>query len=148
MRLSETPEEALPLLTPAQKDCIFGTSWDDGLSYDAALVLGGRLCRERAASAAALWQAGRVKKLIPTGGVEWDVDGEKISEAHQLTRYLKEAGVPEEAILIENQATTTVENMLFGTIVIERNLRIHKIRRVCVVSSDWLLRRLIPEIEY
>lgn len=144
MRLSEITLDQLPLLTDEQKHAIiFPGETDDGQSYDAALVLGGQLCEERAAAAVQLYRAGRVSRFIPSGGVEWDRGGEMISEALYLARLLREQGIPEDAIFVENEARTTIENMIYGTLQIQRNLRIHNVHRVCVVTSVWHLKRSV-----
>jgi len=144
MLLSQTSPEQMAQLTDAQKKTIiYPAVRDDGLSYDAALVLGGQLCEERAAAAAQLYHAGRVSRFIPTGGVEWDRGGEKISEALYLARLLRGHGIPEEAIFVENEARTTVENMIYGTLQIQRKLRIKNVHSVCVVTSDWHLKRSV-----
>lgn len=144
MKLSETNSPCLTELSDEQKKrIVFSAAEDDGLHYDAALVLGGRLCAERADAAAELYHAGRTKYLMPTGGVEWDRGGEMISEALYLARLLGERGVPEEAILIENEARTTKENMICCTLQLQRRLRIENVKRVCIVTSDWHLRRSV-----
>ena len=116
MKLSQTTVEDLACLTAEQKKkIIYTVPVDDGLSYDAALVLGGRLCEERAAAAAKLYHEGRVPFLVPSGGVEWERGTEKISEALYLARRLRADGVPEKAIIVENEARTTVENIAITT---------------------------------
>ena len=144
MKLTETAADRLIGLTDEQKQKIVflpAAEEDDGLAYDLAIVLGGRLCEERADAAAELYHAGRVPYLMPTGGVEWDRDGEMISEARYLERLLRNRGVPEEAILLENEARTTKENMIFCTLQIQRRLKIERVKRVCIVSSDWHVKR-------
>lgn len=144
MKLSETNAACLPGLSDEQKRrIVFSNTEDDGLHYDAALVLGGRLCEERADAAAELYHAGRTNYLMPTGGVEWDRGGETISEALYLVRLLRERGVPEEAIHIENEARTTKENMIYCTLQLQRRLRIENVKRVCIVTSDWHLKRSV-----
>ena len=146
MTLTETTADCLTMLTAAQKAAIVflpPTEEDDGLTCDAALVLGGRLCEERADAAAALYHAGRTPYLMPTGGVEWARDGEMISEAHYLSRLLQARGVPSSAILLENEARTTKENMIYCTLQLQRHLHIENVKRVCVVTSDWHLKRSV-----
>jgi uncharacterized SAM-binding protein YcdF (DUF218 family) len=58
-----------------------------------------------------------------------------------MARILKENGVPEEAILIENEAQTTKENMICGTLVINRLLRLQNVKRICIVTSANHMRR-------
>ena len=122
---------------------LYGDSKDTCEAADIALVLGGNPnhCGERAVRAAALWKEGRVKTLIPCGGVEWDFDGERISECEYLTRILLAEGVPEEVILRENRSTTTKENMLYATILFNKALGIQNVKTVCIVTSAMHLQR-------
>lgn len=108
MRLSELEKEALGTLSDGQiVTVIYGDSRDTCEYADVALVLGGNPnhCGERAYKAAELWHEERVKTLIPCGGVEWDFSGETFSECEFLTRILLAEGVPEDAILRENQSS-------------------------------------------
>lgn len=144
MRLSEFPKEALDTLTDAQVSTIVYGDWqDDGGMADVALLLGGHsaVCAERANAAAQLYHSGRVRYIMPTGGVEWESEYGKHSECKLLHRFLLEEGVPEEAILPENEATTTVENMICCTLQMYRRLNIYAIKRVYVVTSACHLRR-------
>lgn len=148
MKLSQTDKSEFSKLSKEQTTkIVFGNYEDDGASADVALLLGGRplYWEERSGAAAKLYLDGRVKYIIPSGGVEWDYEGERLSEAHGLTRLLKEKGVPEEAIIIENEATTTMENMVYGTLQMCRRMggdgRFFNVKSVIVVSSGWHLRR-------
>ncbi|MBQ2978243.1 MAG: YdcF family protein [Clostridia bacterium] len=120
-----------------------GSLQDDGQSGLMALLLGGNplVMKERAQGAANLYQAGRVKYIMPTGGVKWDTEFGHISEAECMKQHLMNMGIPEEAILLENQATTTRENMIFATLQIERQLKAHGDYRVYVVTSPCHMRR-------
>lgn len=81
-------------------------------SAEAAVVLGAQVLRggrasdplwARARHAARLYAEGKVALVIPTGGV-----GEyPPSEAEVATRILREAEVPEEDVLLEEEATST-----------------------------------------
>ncbi len=55
-------------------------------------------------------------KLIPSGGKGSD---ESISEAEAMKRYLLEQGIPESDILMEDQSTTTLENLEFSKALID-----------------------------
>jgi len=46
--------------------------------------------------------------LIPSGGKGYD---EEVSEAEAMSEYLREKGIPEEKILLEDKSTTTFENL-------------------------------------
>ncbi len=124
---------------------ICGDIVDDGMSAPVALLLGGNPNNAipRAKAAAELYHSGRVSFIVPSGGVKWDVEGEMISESHYMKRILMEAGVPEEAIILENQATTTKENMIFGTLQINRKLKFEKVDHVIIVTSRSHMKRSI-----
>ena len=144
MKLSETKAEALSSLTDEQlARLIYGGIQDTGTQADVALLLGTspKICRERAEQAAALYQAGRVRYIMPTGGVAWDYEGDRITEAEFMRQVLLNQGVPDEAILLENEARTTKENMLYGAIQINRLLKLQNVRTVCIVTSANHMRR-------
>ncbi len=89
----------------------------------AQVLSGGRpsgTLRARTRHAARLYAAGEVGLVIPTGGV-----GEHPpSEAEVMSRILREAGVPEEAILLEGEARNTWESArLVATMLVERGIR-------------------------
>lgn len=54
--------------------------------------------------------------LIPSGGQGAD---EKISEAEAMAAYLREKGIPEEKIILENQSSTTMENLIYSKAIID-----------------------------
>ena len=142
MKISQIDKEQLLALPDEDKHRILYTGWaDNGQPADAALLLGTRLCEERAAAAAKLYHAGRVPYIMPSGGVEWELDGEMISEARYMARLLQQAGVPEEAILLENEARTTKENMICGTLQLSRALHLQNLHRVIIVTADYHMKR-------
>ena len=70
------------------------------------------LLRGRIDKALDLWRAqGCSAILVPSGGQGSD---EVISEAEAMSRYMLRLGVPREAILPEDQSTTTMENLVFA----------------------------------
>ena len=60
--------------------------------------------------------SGREIIFVPSGGQGSD---EVISEAESIRNYLRECGVPEERILMENRSTTTNENMKYSAALIK-----------------------------
>ena len=124
-------------------DFICGNVRDDGASAPVALLLGGNPnnARNRALAAAALYLSGRVSFIVPSGGVRWDIDGEMISESRFMKRILIEKGVPEDAIILENEARTTKENMIYGTLQINRKLHFEKVDHVIIVTSEAHMKR-------
>lgn len=143
MKLSEIDINTIRALTLEQKwEAACGGVVDDGATAEVALVLGGGPIRaiERALAAAKLYRDGRVKAIIPSGGVEWEHNGEVISEANLMARVLRENGVPDEAIILENEARTTKENIIYGTLQIIRNYK-KIVDSVIVVTSVWHMKR-------
>ena len=137
MKISQIKEERLMNMTPEEKwEFVCGGIEDKGESADIALLLGSRpaFAKPRAYAAARLYLEGRVKYIVPSGGVEWDVDGERMTEADYMKRILISEGVPEEAIIMENEATTTKENMIYGTLQINRATRF-AMKNIMIVTS-------------
>ncbi|MEF3301661.1 YdcF family protein [Paenibacillus sp. GYB003] len=91
-----------------------------------AIVLGAALwndrpspgLKERLEKAYALYESGVADRLIVSGGL--DNNGATITEAEGMKRYLVERGVPEEAIIREDEATSTYENLLFSKRIMDR----------------------------
>ena len=127
MKMSELTPEVVQRLTPEQKweICCSGIR-DEGESAETALLLGSRPDRavERALAAAELYRQGRVRTVIPTGGPKWEYRGEQLSEAEIMSLVLRENGVPDEAIVPENEARTTAENMICGTLQMLRHYQL------------------------
>ncbi len=138
MKISAMNLDTLQGLSYEQKfDLTCGDVRDDGKTGDIALLLGTKpaVAKERALAAAELYRSGRVRYIVPSGGVEWDTDGEMVSEAHFMTRILLEEGIPEEAIILENEATTTKENMIYGALRINRATKFYDTKRIIIVTS-------------
>ena len=146
MKISEVTEEYLLSLTPQQKwNIVCSGVKDDGESAAVAILLGSRpqRAKERALAAAQLYREGRVKYIVPSGGVEWDVDGEMISEACYMKRILEAGGVPSDAIILENEARTTKENMIYSTLQLNRKTKFYGDKRVIIVTSQNHMKRSI-----
>lgn len=138
MRLSEVKEEQLWAMSPEQKwEFICGGICDEGKNADYALLLGSKPCwsEPRARAAAKAYREGRVKYIVPSGGVEWESDGERMSEANYMRRILLAEGVPDEAIIMENEARTTKENMIYGVLQLNRKTKFYDGKRVMIVTS-------------
>ena len=144
MKLSEISREQLMAMTDDQKwECNCGGIVDEGRSAEVAILLGGRPLRavERALAAAELYRQGRVKYIVPSGGVRWEYEGEELSECELMSRVLTEHGVPAEAIIPENEATTTKENMIYATLRINRKTHLLGDGHVIIVTSETHMKR-------
>lgn len=146
MKLSQVTKEYIASMPLEEKvDFICGDIVDDGISAPVALLLGGNPNNAipRAKAAAELYSTGRISYIVPSGGVKWDFFGEEVSEANYMKRVLIESGVPEEAIILEDEARTTKENMIYGTLQINRKLKFEKVDRVIIVTSRSHMKRSI-----
>ena len=123
---------------------MFGGAIPTDDSSIAALLLGcgtAMEMAERALAAAALFKAGRTPCIIPTGAPVRQTELGDMSEAAYMAAKLREAGIPDEAVIVEDQAMTTIENMLFGELAIERAFHPHGEFPVHVVTSATHMRR-------
>lgn len=71
-------------------------------------------------------------KLVLSGGQGKD---EGISEAEAMYHYLKEHGIAEDRLVIEDQSTSTYENLQFSQKIIP------EVSGVTIISSDYHLAR-------
>lgn len=106
---------------------------------DAIILLGGERiwCLERANACIELNQSIHIKYIIPTGGVEIMTD---LTEAMYLKKLLVKSGIDEKKIILENQATTTRENMIYANKILKT---IPNIKKVIIVTSHFHLRRAV-----
>lgn len=97
---------------------------------DVAIVLGARLwdnkpspaLKERLDAAYEGYESGEYPVLIVSGGL--DSPQMRLTEAEGMAEYLIERGVPKEDIWLENEATSTYENLLLSRrIMEERSVR-------------------------
>lgn len=138
MKLSSIDLKTLLDMTPEQKwEFVSSDIKDDGKMGDVAILLGccPEIAIERAKAAAALYFEGRVKCIVASGGVKWEHEGDMISEADLMARVMMENGVPESAIILDNEARTTKENMICGTLALNRTAGLQKIESVIIVTS-------------
>lgn len=99
---------------------------DDTPRRAAALVLGAKVLvdgrpsaalERRARHAAALYREGMVARIIASGGPP----GAPVTEAEAIRRLCVSAGVPDAAILLETEATSTEENIRLARPILEAN---------------------------
>ena len=137
MKISNVGADKLLAMSVEQKwNFLCGEIKDEGQCADFALLLGTKPCwaKARALAAAKLYVEGRVQYVVPSGGVKWEVDGKMMSEANYMTQILLSEGVPQAAIILENEATTTRENMIYGSLQINRKTKF-VMKDVMIVTS-------------
>jgi uncharacterized SAM-binding protein YcdF (DUF218 family) len=109
---------------------------------DAIVVLGGNTANDRPnwflpyeretavrrfQTAAQLYTAGRAPKIVLSGGA---LSGD-VSEAQGMAHALRQSGIPESALILENFSRTTYENATLT----EDELKDHKLGTVLLVTS-------------
>ena len=110
---------------------IHGCSLIDGVRIS-------RLLSDRVDKAIELFRRSRGQAyLIPSGGRGGD---ERRTEAEAMREYLLEKGIPDERILIEDQSTTTEENLRNSWEIIRRR---EGRRRVALVTSNYHVYRCL-----
>lgn len=119
-------------------------SHDDGRRADAIVVMGAAqydgvpspLLEARLEHALEIWRAGRAPLVAVTGGKK---EGDRFTEAAASRRWLTDNGVPESAILAEDEGTATWESLETLAPV----LRSAQVTRVIAVSSRWHVERVV-----
>lgn len=98
------PNETTEIADPVDVGIVLGASlWGDEPSPGLA---------ERLDKALELYNAGSFRYFIVTGGL--DSPQHRLTEAEGMQRYLVEHGVEASRIFLENEATSTYENLLFS----------------------------------
>ena len=105
--------------------CAFSAE-DQKCRADVAVILGAAayngevspVYRERIDHGITLYEEGYVDRLIVTGGT---ADQGEESDASAAKKYLLSQGIPEEAVLIEDQSSITQENLENSKAIMEEN---------------------------
>ncbi|MGG1250809.1 YdcF family protein [Brevibacillus agri] len=129
-RIEETAEQAVP--RHADVGIVLGAAvWGEGPSPG---------LRERLEQAVQLYQDGYVSALLVTGGLG---EGKTKTEAEVSRDYLVAHGIPAEHILMENQSTSTYENLLYG----QQAFDDYRMHHVLIISHDYHLARAMTMAE-
>lgn len=109
----------------------------------AALVLGTSHPNiDRTPEAVKQYKSGNCGKLVMSGGVYWDTEYGRLTEAEYMQRYAMDNGVPEKDIVLDNMARTTIENMLCGAIAMHREFNyISEVKDLMLITSLYHMRR-------
>ncbi|MEU8347544.1 YdcF family protein [Actinomadura meyerae] len=107
---------------------------------DVILALG---CHDTrvAAHAARLWHAGRAPLVVVSGGRGKMTSGWAETEARVFARVARERGVPEEALVLEETATNTGENITASRRLLDG--RGVAVRRGILVAKPYMTRRAL-----
>lgn len=116
-------------------------------NYDYGILLGGfsnvdmngriifNVSSDRILQSIKLYRNGTIKKIILSGG-NADLFKNKPKEADLAADYLREIGIPDSAIVVENQSRNTKENLINSEKLIQHN------EKLLVISSAWHLPRV------
>lgn len=110
---------------------------------DYAIVLGcaPEWAIKRAKIAAEFYLRGGCEKIVVSGGVEHEYKGSKVSESAIMRETLIEAGIPESAVLCEDRARDTIQNMVCSLDVICKNCDIFGVKNITVISEPYHMKR-------
>lgn len=110
---------------------------------EAALVLGtDKPNIDRTPEAVKQYKNGVCDKLVMSGGVYWDTEYGRVTEAEYMRLFAMEKGVKDEDIILDNLARTTIENVLCGNIAIHRAFNyISEVKNLLLVTSLYHMRR-------
>lgn len=96
--------------------------------------------RERLDKALSLYEQGYFPYVIVSGGLG---KGKQVTEAAVMQKYLVDHGVPSDRILLETQATSTNENLLYSQQVMVSN----NMKNALIISHDYHLARAMAMAE-
>ncbi|WP_412465937.1 YdcF family protein [Pedobacter sp. KLB.chiD] len=118
--------------------------------YDIGIVLGGfsglnkrnneitfNGASDRLFQALSLYKKGRIKQILISSGSANLID-DQIKEADLAVNYLKIIGIPDSAILIENQSRNTIENARYSLALINKT---NPKAKILVITSAWHIPR-------
>ncbi|ARS41025.1 hypothetical protein CA265_15730 [Sphingobacteriaceae bacterium GW460-11-11-14-LB5] len=118
--------------------------------YDVGIVLGGfsglnkrnneiafNWAGDRLFQAIALYKKGQIKQILLSGGSA-NLINRQVKEADLAVKYLKLIGLPDSAILIENQSRNTVENARYSLALIRKK---NPKAKILVITSAWHIPR-------
>ena len=94
---------------------------------------------DRIDRAEALYLAGRAPRILLSGRAR---EG-KVSEAQIMARILRQRGIPDSALLMENDSRNTSENARFTDII----MRGHKLKSALLVTSALHMPRALASLE-
>lgn len=118
--------------------------------YDVGIVLGGfsefnkrnlsisfGFAGDRLFQAIRLFKRGEIKKILITSGSANLLDT-TAKEANYTLAFLKQLGIPDSSILIENRSRNTVENAKYSFALINKH---YSKARILVITSAWHIPR-------
>jgi uncharacterized SAM-binding protein YcdF (DUF218 family) len=91
-----------------------------------------------------LYCAGLVPKILVSGGYN-RVTGE--NEALEMSQKLIELGVDRDDILLENQSTNSLENVIFSKRIIEEEFGFSNVKKIITIFKHYHSRRALMTLK-
>lgn len=82
------------------------------------------------------------------GGALRDFPEGECMEAEHMYKRVLELDVPEEDIILENTSKSTVENMLYALVELQREFCLNKVKKVLLVTTTYHMRRSLAIARY
>lgn len=122
---------------------------DTGENGDCIIVLGSSKAAEyRVPVAVDAYRGGRAPKIMLCGGKLRDFPDGVYSEAEHMRRAASAAGVADEDLILENSSQSTIENLLFALIELQRNFCLNRVHRILLVTTVYHMRRSLAIARY
>jgi uncharacterized SAM-binding protein YcdF (DUF218 family) len=117
---------------------LYGDEKDNGTKGDCIFVYGGRGI-ERVDKAVELYQQGRAKYILFTGGLGYGKYA--YPEASKMRDEALKLGIPEDKILVEDRSNHTKENAIASLFILENKFGLQNLETLLVVSIPCHSRR-------
>lgn len=91
-----------------------------------------------------LWRRGMFRKVLISGGYTAEA---RESEAEVLSEKLRQLGIPMSDLMLENAATNTGQNVIFGLAKLAEAMDISSIKSVLVIGKICSMRRYFMTLE-
>lgn len=117
---------------------------DDIFPADLAIVFGMTAWKRPCARAVSLYRDGFARKLLFTGGFNRIIHAR---EGVEMARQAISDGVPESDIIVEAEATHTIENVTNALRCIERSVGVSNLSSVLLVAIHFHMRRVKTIVE-
>jgi len=118
-------------------------------NVDCVIVLGSIKASEyRVPVAVNAYMSGRAHKMMLCGGALREFIVGECTEAEHMRKKALELGVPEGAIILENQSQNTIENILYALAELQRAFWLNKVKKVLLVTTTYHMRRSLAIARY
>ena len=158
MYLSELENQ--PISRELADQIVYAIPEYNGETAPCALVLGSTKAHiYRLPKAVELYKAGKVSKILLSGGAKWEFPSDddfsaaegfpgcaacpegKMSEADRMQFTALKMGVSPEDLLLDNLSMTTIENMVCSMVTLEQSVRLYNIQELILVTTSYHMRR-------